>query len=150
MPIFGGNPQDPIDEELSRYHPNQGAFTSDLTGQEFWLVLDKGYLPVGLVLGNCVFSMGAMRDHLSRLRAVFRGELSAFSQLLYDARALAMKRMKDEADALGADGVVGVHLSFQEMHDGQIVEVTAVGTAVRYVGHPEGESGHGSVVIPTN
>lgn len=148
MPLFGRNPQDPIDEELSRYHPGQGAFTSDLSGQEFWLIVDKGYLPVGLVLGNCVFSMGAMRDHLTRLRAVFRGELGAFSQLLYDARALAMKRMKDEADALGADGVVGVHLSFQEMHEGEIVEVTAVGTAVRYVGHRDGESSRGTVVIP--
>ena len=35
-------------------------FTSDLSGQEFWLVLDKGYTPLGLVLGNYVYSMGAM------------------------------------------------------------------------------------------
>jgi hypothetical protein len=35
-------------------------FASDLTGQEFWLVIDKGYTPLGLVLGNCEYSMGAM------------------------------------------------------------------------------------------
>ena len=36
------------------------AFTSDLSGQEFWLVVDKGYIPLGLVLGNSVYSMGAL------------------------------------------------------------------------------------------
>jgi hypothetical protein len=29
------------------------AFTSDLSGQEFWLIVDKGFLPVGVVMGNC-------------------------------------------------------------------------------------------------
>ena len=38
------------------------AFTSDLTGQEFWLVVDKGFQPMGLVIGNCIYSMGAMRN----------------------------------------------------------------------------------------
>ena len=43
-------------------------FTSDLTGQEFWLVIDKGYTPLGLVLGNCVYSMGAMGGFLAGIK----------------------------------------------------------------------------------
>jgi uncharacterized protein YbjQ (UPF0145 family) len=148
MPWFRRDPQDAIDQELSQYAPGRGAFTSDLTGQEFWLVLDKGYRPLGLVVGNCVFSMGAMRATLAGLRVAFRGEVRQMSQLLYDARGLAMKRMKDEADRLGADGIVGVDLRIQEMHNGEVIEVTAVGTAVKYVGYPEGERSRGTVVVP--
>jgi len=36
------------------------AFTSDLSGQEFWLVVDKDFQPMGLVIGNCIYSMGAV------------------------------------------------------------------------------------------
>ncbi len=148
MPWFRRDPQDAIDQELAQYAPGHGAFTSDLSGQEFWLVLDKGYRPLGLVVGNCVFSMGAMRAALAAVRVAVRGEVRQMSQLLYDARELAMKRMKDEADRLGADGIVGVDLRIQEMHGGEVIEVTAIGTAVRYVGYSDGERSRGMVVVP--
>jgi hypothetical protein len=47
------------------------AFTSDLSGQEFWLVVAKGYIPMGLVLGNSVYSMGAMGGWLSGIKGQF-------------------------------------------------------------------------------
>lgn len=116
------------------------AFTSDLSGQEFWLVVDKGYIPLGLVLGNCVYSMGAFRGWVAGLKGSFRGEVEDVSRLMYDARELALARMQAEADALGADGVVGVDLKIEYMHEGEWMEVTAVGTAVRYVGQQAGSS----------
>src|SRR5689334_10562077 len=115
------------------------AFTSDLTGQEFWLVVDKGYIPLGLVLGNCVYSMGAFRGWLANLKGAFRGEVGDVSRLMYDARELALARMQAEADALGADGVVGVDLKIEYMHDGEWMEVTAIGTAIKYVGQAAGD-----------
>ncbi len=51
------------------------AFTSDLTGQEFWLVVDKGFQPMGLVLGNCIYSMGAVRNWLAGFKGNFQGEI---------------------------------------------------------------------------
>src|SRR5437868_8577859 len=84
------------------------AFTSDLSGQEFWLVVDKGYTPLGLVLGNSVYSMGAVGGFLSGLRGQFRGEVTEVTRLMYDARELALHRMRAEAESLGADGVIGV------------------------------------------
>jgi len=149
MPWFRRDPQDAIDQELAEYAPGRGAFTSDLSGQEFWLVVDKGYRPLGMVVGNCVFSMGAIRAAIASLRVAFRGEVRQMSQLLYDARGLAMKRMKDEADRLGADGVIGVSLRIEEMHAGEVIEVTAIGTAVKYVGFAEGDRSRGVVVVPT-
>lgn len=113
------------------------AFTSDLSGQEFWLVVDKGYTPLGLVLGNSVYSMGALGGFLSGLRGQFRGEVTEVTRLMYDARELALHRMRQEAESLGADGVIGVELKIEYLHGGQWMEVTAVGTAVKYVGQHE-------------
>jgi uncharacterized protein YbjQ (UPF0145 family) len=110
------------------------AFTSDLSGQEFWLVVDKGYQPLGLVLGNCVYSMGAIGGFLSGLKGMMRGEVEQYSRLMYEARELALSRMQAEADALGADGVIAVKLNIEYMHGNEWMEVTAIGTAVKHLG----------------
>lgn len=123
------------------------AFTSDLSGQEFWLVLDKGYSPLGLVLGNCVYSMGAFRGWLANIKGTFRGEVGDVSRLMYDARELALARMQAEAEALGADGVVGVDLRIEYLHGGEWMEVTAIGTAVKYVGPAAGNTGSQAQVV---
>ncbi len=117
------------------------SFTSDLSGQEFWLVVDKGYKPLGLVLGNCVYSMGTVGGFLAGLKGMIRGEVEQYSRLMYEARELALSRMQAEADALGADGVVAVKLNIEYMHGNEWMEVTAIGTAVKHVGNPEGSSG---------
>ena len=67
------------------------AFTSDLSGQEFWLVVDKGYLPLGLVLGNSVYSMGAMGGWLAGLKGQFRGEVTEITRLTHYADAQERK-----------------------------------------------------------
>ncbi len=109
-------------------------FTSDLTGQEFWLVIDKGYTPLGLVLGNCVYSMGAMGGFIAGLKGAAGGEVGQYTKLMYDARELALTRMQAEAARLGADGVIGVDLKIEDMHGGEWMEITAVGTAVKFTG----------------
>ena len=121
------------------------AFTSDLTGQEFWLVVDKGFQPMGLVLGNCIYSMGGIKSN-------FQGEIRDYSELMYQARELALSRMQFEADQLGADGVIGVNIDVQYMHNNEWMEVTAIGTAVRYIGSGPNlpATGQGRVVVPTN
>ncbi|MEP6754746.1 MAG: YbjQ family protein [Chthonomonadales bacterium] len=120
------------------------AFTSDLSGQEFWLVVDKGYQPLGLVLGNCVYSMGVVSGFLAGFKGMARGEVDQYSRLMYEARELALTRMQAEADALGADGVVAVKLNIEYMHNNEWMEVTAIGTAVKYTGSHESK---GTVVV---
>jgi uncharacterized protein YbjQ (UPF0145 family) len=154
MPLFGGGGQqnrslNDVEQEIRGVDMGRGAFTSDLSGQEFWLVRDQGYVPLALVMGNSVFSMGIVGGLATALRGLGRGELTEYTQLMYDARQLALSRMKHEADQLGADGIVGV--DFQVIHHGtDVMEVWAVGTAVKYAGQPEGQ-GSGSraqVVLP--
>lgn len=135
-----------VEKEIQSVNFTKGAFTSDLTGHEFWLIRDQGYIPVGLVMGNSVFSMGVAGGIATALRGLARGELTQYTELMYDARRLAMARMKREADELGADGVVGV--DFQVTHHGtDVMEVWAVGTAIKHVG--KGEGSQAQVVVPT-
>jgi uncharacterized protein YbjQ (UPF0145 family) len=104
-----------------------GLFTSDLTVNEYLLLEDAGYEPLGLVLGSSIYHVGFQRRRLGSSH-----ELTVPSQALYHARELAMQRMQTEAEEIGADGVVGVHLDFSGFAGAShIAEFVAVGTAVR-------------------
>jgi len=114
-----------------RNNRNQ-PFTSDLSGQDFWTLLQTGYMPLGMVMGTCVYHV-AHRTLGNVLSNVGRNtELPQFTQAVYDARELAMERMQKEAEVLQAEGIVGVQLS-QHNHTwgGHTTEFFAIGTAVR-------------------
>ena len=107
-------------------------FTSDLSGQDFWTLLQAGYAPLGMVMGVCVYHV-AHRTFGSILSNMGQNtELPQFTQALYDARELAMARMQKEAEVLAAEGIVGVQLE-QRNHTwgSHTTEFFAIGTAVR-------------------
>jgi uncharacterized protein YbjQ (UPF0145 family) len=111
--------------------PNGRPFTSDLSGQDFWTLLRTGHRPVGMVMGSCVYHV-AHRGMLQSMAQTGRNvELANYTQALYDARELAMERMQSEAQALSAEGIVGVQL--QEKSHGwgsHTIEFFAIGTAI--------------------
>jgi uncharacterized protein YbjQ (UPF0145 family) len=111
--------------------PNGRPFTSDLSGQDFWTLLRSGHRPVGMVMGSCVYHV-AHRGMLQSLKQAGRNvELPNFTQALYDARELAMERMQAEAEALKAEGIVGVQLSERNHGWGShVIEFFALGTAI--------------------
>ncbi len=101
-------------------------FTSDLSGQDFWTILNAGYRPLGLVMGNCVYYVGPPAPPAAKT-----GELAGATQALYDARELAMERMQYEAAELKAEGIVGVTVDETNHTWGyNVIEFSAVGTAV--------------------
>src|SRR5579884_3121616 len=103
-------------------------FTSDLSINEFLLVTDAGFDPVGLVVGSSIFHIGFQVAGPTTSR-----ELDVLSQAMYSARHLAMTRMEEEADQLGADGIVGVRLDIGRYDWGpNMAEFIAIGTAVRH------------------
>ena len=61
------------------------------------------------------------------------GELKAYNEMMNEARALATKRMVEEAEALGADGIVNIRYSSSAVMQGA-AEVIAYGTAVKFLG----------------
>jgi uncharacterized protein YbjQ (UPF0145 family) len=109
-------------------------FTSDLSGQDFWTLIQSGHAPLGMVMGTCVYHI-AHRGLATVLNNAGRNvELPQFTQALYDARELAMERMQTEAEQLEAEGIVGVALH-QRNHSwgAHTPEFFAIGTAVRPV-----------------
>ncbi len=106
-------------------HPS-GVFTSDFSVNEFLLVRKAGFEPIGLCLGSCVYHVGF------QFRSYFQNqELDVLSKAMYHARELAMSRMRAEATAMGADGIVGVKLTIKHMEwDRHMLEFMAIGTGV--------------------
>ena len=101
-------------------------FTSDLSVNEFLLVKEAGFEPMGLVVGSSIYHIGYQRGQWNQNQ-----ELNVLSEALYKARDLAMTRLEEEAGALGADGVIGVRLEFRNLEWGEnLVEFIAIGTAV--------------------
>ncbi len=116
-------------EQGAAFRTNEGKpFTSDLSGQDFWTLLEAGYRPVGFVMGNCVYYIGQQQVQQQPAQNM---ELTGPTQALYDARELAMERMQAEAEALGAAGIVGVTIDENNHTWGpSVLEFSAVGTAV--------------------
>jgi uncharacterized protein YbjQ (UPF0145 family) len=112
---------------------NRGLpFTSDLSGQDFWTLIQSGYAPLGMVMGTCVYHITHQRFWQAMGNIGQNVELPQFTEALYDARELAMSRMQAEAEQLGAEGIVGVDLrSHGHRWGGHTTEFFAIGTAVR-------------------
>ena len=111
--------------------PNGRPFQSDLSGQEFWTLLRTGHRPVGMVMGSCVYHVGRRGPLQTLAQSARNVELPNYTQSLYDARELAMKRMQTEAQELEAEGIVGVSLSERSHGWGShIIEFFAIGTAI--------------------
>ena len=111
--------------------PSGKPFTSDLSGQDFWTLLQAGYRPLELVMGSCVYHVAHRGLMKVMVQSGQNTELTNFSQALYDAREIAMELMQHEASEAGAEGVVGVDLH-EGSHNWQphVIEFFAVGTAV--------------------
>jgi uncharacterized protein YbjQ (UPF0145 family) len=107
-------------------------FTSDLSGQDFWTLVQAGYMPLGLVMGTCVYHVAHRSAAAALTQMGSSQELTNFTQALYEARELAMERMQEEAARLGAEGIVGVQLIERSHFWGShVIEFLAIGTAVR-------------------
>jgi len=85
---------------------------------------------LGLVRGNTVRARNVGRDITQGLRNLAGGELKGYTDLMTDARDQAQDRMIEEAEALGADGVINVRFTTSSIADSG-AEILAYGTAVR-------------------
>jgi uncharacterized protein YbjQ (UPF0145 family) len=113
----------------NRHHQ---PFTSDLSGQDFWTLIQSGYAPLGMTMGTCVYHIAHQRFWQAMGNIGQNVEIPQYTEALYDARELAMSRMQAEAEQLGAEGIVGVQmLSNTHRWGGHTTEFFAIGTAVR-------------------
>jgi UPF0145 protein NT01CX_0170 len=87
---------------------------------------------LGLVKGSTIQSKNIGKDITQSLKTIIGGELTAYNEMMNDARALATKRMVEEAEQLGADAVVNIRYASSSVMQGA-AEVIAYGTAVRFL-----------------
>ena len=88
---------------------------------------------LGLVKGSTIQSKHIGKDISQSFKTIVGGELKSYTEMMNDARALATKRMVEEAERLGADAVVNVRYASAAVMQGA-AEVMAYGTAVRFCG----------------
>jgi uncharacterized protein YbjQ (UPF0145 family) len=108
---------------------SNAPITSDLTCAEMWNLTHMGYVPLKLVLGTAVYSLGIVGGLKAMLKSFSKGEVHDLTSLIYDAREHAIGLIADEANSIGADDVVGIKTHIHEM--GGLLEFMAIGTAVK-------------------
>ena len=97
--------------------------TDYITGEEFEML--------GLVKGSTIQSKNIGRDIAQGFKTLVGGELTAYNEMMNDARALATKRMVAEAEELKADAIINIRYASAAVMQGA-AEVMAYGTAVKF------------------
>lgn len=103
------------------------------------LLLNIEYVPgkeieaLGLVKGTVVQSKNFGKDFMAGMKTLVGGEITGYTEMLIEARQIATKRMVDDAEAMGADAVIGIRYTSASVMQGA-AEITAYGTAVRIAG----------------
>ena len=87
---------------------------------------------LSLVKGSTIHSKNIGLDITQGFKTIVGGELKAYNEMMNEARALATKRMVEEAEKMGADAVVNVRYASSAIMQGA-AEVIAYGTAVKFV-----------------
>ena len=97
------------------------------------LLVNIDYIPgkdldvLGIVKGTVVQSKNFGKD----LKTLVGGEITGYTEMLNEARQIAVKRMVDEAESLGADAVINIRYGSSSVMQGA-AEVISYGTAVKY------------------
>ena len=97
--------------------------TDDINGKELEML--------GLVKGSTIQSKNVGKDITQGFKTLVGGELKGYTEMMNEARALATKRMAEEAEKLGADAVVNIRYASAAVMQGA-AEVMAYGTAVKF------------------
>jgi len=85
---------------------------------------------VGIVTGNVVQAKHIGRDIMAGLKTIVGGEIRGYTEMLTEARDIAMQRLVADASNKGADAVVGIRFTTSAIMDGSC-ELMVFGTAVK-------------------
>ncbi|MCG0033194.1 heavy metal-binding domain-containing protein [Vibrio parahaemolyticus] len=86
----------------------------------------------GVVTGNVVQSKHIGRDLMAGLKSIVGGEIRGYTEMMTEARDIAIQRMVEQANQKGADAIVGIRFTTSSIVDGSS-EILAFGTAVKLV-----------------
>ncbi len=91
----------------------------------------KSYQLLGVVTGSTIQSKNMFSDLGQGLKGIVGGELRAYTDMMEKARKKATDRMVAQAQAMGADAVIGIRYTTSSVM-AQAAEVLVYGTAIRY------------------
>ena len=101
------------------------------------LLVSIDYIPgkefevLGMAKGTVVQSKNFGKDFMAGMKTLVGGEITGYTEMLNEARQIAVKRMVDEAEGMGADAVINIRYGSSAVMQGA-AEVIAYGTAVRF------------------
>ena len=87
---------------------------------------------LGTVKGSTIQTVNAFKDIGAGLKTLVGGELGNYNKMMVKAREVATQRMVEEANALGADAIVGMRYATSAVMQ-SAAEVMAYGTAVKFI-----------------
>ena len=87
---------------------------------------------LGIAKGTVVYSKNLGKDFMAGMKTLVGGEIEGYTEMLNTARQIAVKRMVEEAEQMGADAVVNMRYGSSSVMQGA-AEVIAYGTAVKFV-----------------
>ena len=87
---------------------------------------------LSIVKGSTIQSKHIGKDIIQVFKTLVGGELKAYNDMMNEARAIATKRMVEEAEQLGADGIVNIRYASAAVMQGA-AEVIVYGTAVKFI-----------------
>lgn len=85
---------------------------------------------LGYVKGSTVQTKNVGKDFLAGLKSLVGGEITSYTEMMNEARQIATERLLQDAEALGADAVLGFRLQTSAVMGGA-AEIIAYGTAVK-------------------
>ena len=84
-----------------------------------------------IVKGTVVYSKNFGKDFMAGMKTLVGGEIVGYTEMLNTARQIAVKRMVEEAEQMGADAIVNMRYGSSSVMQGA-AEVIAYGTAVKF------------------
>lgn len=102
---------------------------SGFSGNEIFVLAEKGFAPGSIVVGNSVQSLGVVGGLFSGLKTIAGGEIENMTQLINEGRHAAIARLEKEAQAHGAHGVTGVTSELETLAG--MREFIAIGSSLK-------------------
>ena len=105
--------------------------------EKIMVLVNIDYIPgkefevLGMAKGTVVQSKNFGKDFMAGMKTLVGGEITGYTEMLNEARQIAVKRMGAEAESRGADAVVNIRYGSSAVMQGA-AEVIAYGTAVRF------------------
>lgn len=95
-------------------------------------IKDKDYEILGLVEGSLVYAKHIGKDIMAGFKNMVGGELKGYTEMIDGAKKIALDRLEEEAEKLGADAILNLQYSITNLQGGAALVVNVIGTGIKF------------------